>query len=241
MLKSNLPITTRKVLEYVAKQTSTCTIAISRGKDALACWLICREYFSKVIPYYTVNVPTKPMAEHERSFLDYCENFFGTKIQLFLNGDVGEWIYNYIFQPWQDLDELDQLSDIHSRKYFYYLPYLEGKPDDSWGCSGIKGCDNGLMRRMFNKRPGIREDDKTFYPVYSWSHDEVFEFLQREGMRLPSDYLCHNKTIMGLPIAPQLAWLKENIPEDFEKLKLIYPLIEAQLARNEFRKLRISR
>ena len=249
MLRVNrrgLPASTRKVCEMVAEKTDTCTIAVSRGKDSIACWLIIREYFKHVIPYYTVNIPTNPLPRHEQEYLDYCEKQFETKIHLYVNGFVGVCIDWYLYQPWQDWDKIEDLNidEITEKKYFDYIKSLReitGCSKNSWGCSGIKGCDNGLMRRMFTKRGiGIREEDHTFYPVYDWTHNEVFEFLAAHETKLPSDYMCHNKTIMGVPTAPQLEWLRDNMPDDYAKVLQTYPMIEVQIARNEFRRMRRS-
>lgn len=239
-LKTSLPKSTTDVLAHVTKLTDTCLIPVSRGKDSVACLLIVREYFKTVVPYYTVNIPTKVIPRHENEYLTYLENKLDIKIRLFLNGDVGgSFIGGFVFQPWQDVDEIYGLEDMKYYKYFGPTKYIREELDcsDAWGCSGIKGCDNGLMRRMFTKRGiGIREEDTSFYPLWDWTHKQVFEFMQKQGVALPSDYLCYDKTIMGVPTAPQLEWLKENMTDDFEKVKIVYPLIEAQLARNEFRK-----
>jgi hypothetical protein len=68
--------------------------------------------------------------------------------------------------------------------------------------------------------------------VYDWNMEKLTSEIKKEGVKLPIDYKIWGKSFDGLDyrfIKP----LKDNFPNDYEKLKILFPLIDVEIKRYE--------
>ena len=59
--------------------------------------------------------------------------------------------------------------------------------------------------------------------------------IRDAGVKLPADYLFAARSMTNVPRHRHLDRMRTLAPHDFERIKLLFPLIEAELARLEFR------
>lgn len=228
----------RALCERIAEESGgVCFLGFSRGKDSIAAWLHLRRHFKRIIPFFVgLDFPIV-----ERS-LKYYEDFFQTEIVRVLEGEFSTALSVRAFQRLDidaEIDALDGTSytntDVVRRlRSDFNLPR-------AWCAWGINASDS-LDRRVYVMQyKGRLPRRRSFYPNFDWKRDRIMAWIQAAGVKLPDDYLVSNRTISFVPIFRWVSLMKERLPEDYEALKFWYPLIDALLARQEFRIRRFAR
>lgn len=217
-----------------AASGGVCFLGFSRGKDSIAAWLWLRRFFTRIIPFHCASIPGLKFVDES---LEYYEEYFKTKIERCISGDIMDAISNLVFQPGEDeslIDSLDIVSyDNHevflSLREKYALPH-------AWCAFGINASDS-LDRRIYvNKCQGRHDHRNTFYPCFNWSKQQILNAITAEGIKLPRDYMLANRTLASIPNLRHLINMEKEMPDELERVELIFPFIRARLARNEFRK-----
>lgn len=235
-----------KLCRLISKLTDGVTLlAFSRGKDSSASWLYLRNYFDTIIVYTDVIVPGLKFVERS---LQYFENFFDTKIHRFYGGEsFSRGMRLYQFQQFSDLDLIDSVPIFSDWDYkgvtagWMLAESLGLEYDKNWIAMGFSMYDS-LDRMGWVKRvKGKHDKYRTFYPCWNWKPSQIREYIKQHGLSLSEDYLLTNRSIDDLPTERNLIKMKELYPDDYETCKLWFPMIESQIARQEFRKLHLSR
>lgn len=226
---------TRRLCEEIAQLTSgTCLLGFSRGKDSIAAWIYLKQFFHTIIPFHCASIPHLSFVD---TSLDYYERVFETKIIKCLSGEVSRAIDSLIFQPLEDEQDIDALElwnyDNH---HIIELIKEECGIPDVWCAFGINATDSIDRRIYIKKNQGRNEEQKTFYPCFDWTKQQIIEAIDLAGIKLPRDYLLANRSFAGIPNYRHIARMDEVFPDDMEKIETLFPFIRAQLARNEFRK-----
>lgn len=237
-----LPSNTRRICEEASKNSDTCFLQFSTGKDSVACLLILREFFKNVIPYHKVNIPTIPIMGILQEYLDYIKYVFDTEVILIINYETAGFINELLYQPFKDVEEC---YDLEVPEFDHFAPARalakERKITNYWCSAGTKASDTSLMKQMIGRNKGLRTRDRSVYPVGDWSNEQVCLFLKEHGILLPREYAGFKKSMMGIPNVSELEWLEDNHPEDLAKVELVYPMIRASLAKNKFRKMHLTK
>jgi len=224
----------RQLCESISRQSGgTCFLGFSRGKDSITSWLYLRQFFSRIIPFHCASVPHLKFVDES---LSYYEQYFGTQIERCMDGDCVNALRTLVFQPLELEEEIDNLHLLAYSKHEivdwlrakYKLPF-------AWCAYGISKSDSIDRRIYVTKYNGRIEKHRSFYPCFNWTRAQVLAFLQQHGVKLPPDYLLSNRSMAALPRLRHLLRMRELFPQDFERIKLTFPFIEAQFARNEFR------
>lgn len=228
----------RRLCKAIAAQSGgVCFLGFSRGKDAIVAWLWLREYFARIIPFHVTMAPG--LSFIEESFA-YYESRFATKIERFCDGVLVDSVDRCVYQPIEDVEAIDAMA---LRKYDNHaivaaLRTKHGLPD-AWCAYGINASDSLTRRIYVNKYEGRIERWKSFYPCFDWKRAEILAALEESGIKLPRDYLLYNRSFSGLPEAATIENMRKLMPGDYARLRDCYPLLDAVLARNEFRRRRM--
>jgi hypothetical protein len=211
-----------------------CFLGFSRGKDAIAAWLRLREHFARIIPFHCASVPG--LAFVDRS-LSYYEEWFQTPILRFMDGACACAVYDLVFQP---PDHGDATAEAISWRFDKHditaaLRHEMNLPH-AWCAYGINQSDSIDRRIYVNKYLGRIDSRRSFYPCWDWSRAQILESIHKAGIELPPDYRMANRTLAGVPSSRHLPRLAEQFPEDYDRVKLMFPMIEAELARQHFRR-----
>jgi len=211
------------------EQNGVTLLRFSCGKDAIASFIQLKRYFHTIIPIYHY---LHPDLDFINESLAYYEEFFGTKIirvpnmklykhinsGLFM--DIDTWAHYLSYDlPNFDNDEVNERVKNENSINKYVRTAI-----------GVRSADS-LNRNLSIKKYGaVNEGRKTFYPVYDWNMERLINEVKDSGCKLPIDYKIWGKSFDGLDyrfIKP----LKEHFPNDYEKLKQIFPLIEVEMRR----------
>ena len=107
---------------------------------------------------------------------------------------------------------------------------------NAWVAFGINASDSIDRRIYVNKYQGRIDNHMSFYPTFVWPRAMVLESIKRSGVRLAGDYLLANRTLAAVPSYRHMMRMKDVFPDDYERVKLMFPMIEAELARQDFRR-----
>src|SRR5580692_3371618 len=82
--------------QQIAAETQDCILSFSCGKDSIGAWLVIRNHFRVISPYYCYLVPG---LEFDAEAVGYYERFFGAKITQVPHPSLYRLLRNCVFQP----------------------------------------------------------------------------------------------------------------------------------------------
>jgi len=205
-------------------------LAFSRGKDALAAWVALLEDGFEVFPYHLDLVPGLKFVDES---LDYFERKFKPKIHRFPHPQFVRMLDNTVLQAPHDWHILNQHHHT-----IWKFPDLEAYMREVSGGNpylaiGVRAADNPLRRLVINKHGPVNERKRTVYPVFDWKIIDVRSAMARHGIELPVDYELWNRSFDGINLR-YLGPLKERFPEDYQRMLLWFPLLEAEFRQKEY-------
>lgn len=209
----------------------TMVLAFSRGKESLSAWLELRDYFN-IIPYYCYMIPGG--LSYERESLDYYEDYFGVHIHRFPHPIFWKNINDFVFQPPQ---RVRVIREIDFPEYDYsLLVKIIGQMHGLNNPHVIFGyrMNDDPRRRLLVLREGPlgMVNYRYFWPLWNWTIDDIAARLSAANIALPLDYELWGRTLTTLEY--QFAQvIRDELPEDWERVKFWYPLIEAEMFRYE--------
>lgn len=212
----------------------TVLLGFSRGKDSIAAWLWLRQLGIRVLPFHLAGIPGLSFVDRS---LAYYEQWFATPIERLIEGSLYDSIGSLVYQPGEDEAWIDAL-DLWGYNNHYAADWMRRKygVPGAWVAWGINLTDSIDRRIYVTKYQGRIESNRSFYPCFDWTKKQIMAAIRENEIRLPDDYLLSSRSFTGVPRVRTLTRLKEVFPEDFERVKLFFPMCEAALARNEFRR-----
>lgn len=192
-------------------------VLFSGGKDSIVTLDLCFKYFRKeqlqVVHYYFV-----PGLSIKERILTWYENRYDIKIQREPDSktialQVGKKSYK----------QADQEAVIRRK---YSVKYL---------AQGIRKQDSMARRGMLANLPGgIDERNGKIYPVADWTTKQIFAYIKLNKLMIPVEYSMGAKRDFYIPDAAGMLMLKNNFPEDYEKVISVFPQLESMARRVEF-------
>lgn len=111
-----------------------------------------------------------------------------------------------------------------------------------WICYGHRQQDSLNRRGMLNRCLGVWETSYTgekpvqrAYPIWQWTHKDVFSYLERHRLPIPHMFGSGVINTSGLSLmdAETLLYVKQHYPDDFKRLRRIFPGLETPIWRQE--------
>jgi hypothetical protein len=220
--------------ELCEKMNGQCLLGFSRGKDSLLSWLQLKKIgFTKIVPYYLKMIPDELSFETES--LAHYENVFETKIIRLISPSFSRMMNDRVLQAPINNAKLDAYGDfvrIDYQDVQRYVKRINGLPDEAYTALGVTMFDSFIRRNSILKNGPINHKKQEFYAIHDWKKTEIFAELERNNILLPKDYLLWGKTFDGLDYR-FTGELKKQFPEDYELLKLYFPLLDVEQIRYE--------
>jgi len=216
----------------ILKKNKKILLAFSCGKDSLATWLHLRKFYPdiEIYPYYCYLI--KGLSFVEEAII-YYEKFFNQKIIQIPHESVFRMIDNAVFQCPKNL------IFCENNEYLKY-DYNEIRTGlgkffgikNPYVAVGINKSDS-LMRRIFFKKHGdVNENQKKIFPIAEYERNKIYEIIISSGIKLPKDYLFFGRSFDGFDYRFS-KHIKENFPNDYEKIKQFFPLVDVEIKRGE--------
>jgi hypothetical protein len=108
----------------------------------------------------------------------------------------------------------------------------------AWCAMALSAYDAIERKAKIQDHAGRNDVGRTFNPCFDWKKKDIVETVRAAGLKLPKDYLMAARTFNGVPCYRNLVRLEEVCLEDWQRVKLCFPMIEAELARQHFRNLK---
>jgi len=206
------------------------TIGFSTGKDSVVGLSLLKKANINVIPIYFYIVPGLEFIEKN---IALYEKLFDVKV-IQLPHPI---LYDYMrHQDWQSWQKTVDMSQIKLKKTtFKYLTsrYLETKNLNStfiYDCNCMKAADSFNRRILLTKKPYICEENKIIYLTKDFTDKDIFSYLKENNIPLTDDYKIFGRSWDGLSYH-FLTGVKYYYPNDYEKIKQMFDLIDIELFR----------
>jgi 3'-phosphoadenosine 5'-phosphosulfate sulfotransferase (PAPS reductase)/FAD synthetase len=105
-----------------------------------------------------------------------------------------------------------------------------------WIASGERADDSMARRARLVRCKGIEEPQFRIFPIYDWHTNEVVSYLRSKRIPMPPRIgRAGESGTSGFELrAPCLRWLRDNYPDDYQKVLEVFPHAEAAIKREEF-------
>jgi hypothetical protein len=216
------------------KQRDVCLCSFSMGKDSLATYLEVKPHFKRVIPFYLYSIPNLSFIEDN---LKYYEDKLGEHIWRLPQPKFYNMLNTLMYQP-PDEDRHALIKSWQLPKFTHDDVHVDVcelggvDPETTFTALGLKYADS-IQRRTSLARNGlISWNKKKFYPIAYYNKQDVIDKIKGAGWKLPTDYRYFSDSFDGLQIKYVLP-IREHFPNDWEKIKELFPLIELEILRYE--------
>jgi hypothetical protein len=221
----------QKLLDLIRKDTDTVMLAFSRGKDAIAAWLVLREHGFKIHPMFMYGIPGLGFVERS---LCYYEDFFQTRIIRVPHPSLYRKLNNMIWQPPEHFDIIQEamLPRITYDDLRVSVAEDLGLPENQWIATGVRAADSPQRMMAVQRLGPIRKSTCTFWPVWDMNKATLIDLLKKHRVKLPEEYRFFGRTWDGLDV--RFLWgIKKHYPLDYKKILTWFPLAELEILRYE--------
>jgi 3'-phosphoadenosine 5'-phosphosulfate sulfotransferase (PAPS reductase)/FAD synthetase len=204
---------------------SDCPVVLfSTGKDSIVTLDIVSQFYKdfKIVHMYFV----KGLSYREKT-LKYYSQRYGKEIIQIPEPETVNALQRGVFSLSQTVkkESFVRMSDIERQ-----IRFITGQ---FYLFTGEKKADSLNRRIMINHEgDGIDRVHGKVYPLADWTEKNVFKYLKVKKLPLPVEYQSGFRNIDS-PNKSALLWMKNNFPEDYEKVLETFPLIETLLHERE--------
>lgn len=221
----------QKMLRDVHASTDDVLVGLSGGKDSLVTLDMCVKEFGKkhVQAYFMYFVKGLRCVE---STIRYCERRYGIKVHYYPHWVLAQ-AYKYAkYMP--HYAAAQQLRDIKVTDIELAARSASGI---EWLAYGHRMTDSLERRAMLHSFSGCDQKSKRAYPLWQWNAKDVYAYLRTARIPLPSRLgFAKQKNTSGVELkADVLFFIKKNFPDDFQKIKTVFPYVDALIMRHELR------
>lgn len=215
--------------QMAERNDGICLLRFSCGKDAIASYIQLRRFFKEIIPVFHYMHPDLGFINKS---LEYYEGIMGRHIFRVPNRMLYKHLNSGAFQTkasWAHINKM-KLPNFDNDEVNDYIKDDLGLDRSVMTAIGVRAADSLNRWRTVNKYGAVNEKKRTFYPVYDWDIKRLVSEIKESGIKLPIDYKLWGKSFDGQDyrfIKP----LKDHFPEDYEKLKQLFPLLDVELKR----------
>lgn len=218
-------------------------VGFSGGKDALATLALCCETFGAGNVYVFWMYMVCGLTFQER-FLSAIERRYTLPAPILR---IPHWALSRVFRSAEFRHQTQQSRSVKLVSMRDIDAYVRkqatiqaGFPSNAWIATGEKACDSIERNAVIRKADGIDPARRRFWPIAWWNDAAVFNYLKSRQMPLPPEYRTggaagkrqYTKSFGGLWYR-DVVFVRDNYPEDWERVKRLFPLIESQLSRYE--------
>lgn len=204
-------------LETASKITDSVLVGFSGGKDSVVTLDLCMKYFKNVVPYFMYLVKG---LEFQEKTIRYYENKYDVEMLRVPHFMLSDFLrYGSFRMP--DLDvPIIKTVDLYN--------YMRNETGIYWICAGERISDSIVRRAMIKNSGTIDSKRGRIYPVAQWNKSNIMSYLKINKLPLSLENKTLGFSFRSL-MGEDMIKIKECFPDDFEKIKRDFPLIEASI------------
>lgn len=209
-------------IKAMAATVDEAVVFFSTGKDSI-CML---DLFQRFLPgrFIPVFLYFVQGLEFQERVLNYYEARFGIQIQRRPHWDIANYDRVARNQKQRALKEKDIAAHIRDETSLSWLAYGY-RTDESMQRRGqLRPLAPTFIDHKFHK----------LYPLGAWSRHHVEAYVKDRKLLLPVEYQHGYRNIDQFK-GQAVLWIKNNYPDDWQKIIARFPAVEAEAVRQEMR------
>ena len=210
------------VVKTAKNITDSVLVGFSGGKDSAVTLDLCFKTFSHVQPFFMYIVKG---LEFQEKTLRYYEKRYDTKILRVPHFMLADFYGAGTFRAAD--------YNVPRIKTVELYNYLREKTGIYWIAAGERIADSIVRRAMIKHSGAIDKKRGRIYPIAYWNKAQVMAYIQMRKLPLSYEnrYLDFSfRSLMG----KDLIKIKKFFPEDYERIKAVFPLVDAVIKKEEF-------
>nr|DAV56290.1 MAG TPA: phosphoadenosine-phosphosulfate reductase [Caudoviricetes sp.] len=208
-------------IKTMAKVTDSVIVGFSGGKDSVVTLDLCMRHFDRVAAFFMYQCPDMEFQERN---LRFYERKYGIEIMRLPHFDVSPM---FRYGAYRDPDWTVPVVGMNE-----VYDYVRSETGIYWIAAGERIADSLIRRAMIKKSGSIDEKRGRFYPISGWKKGEVVKYIKHRKLKLPVEYEKLGFSFRSID-GPNLAFIKQQFPDDYEKVLRLYPYAEAAVRRFE--------
>lgn len=222
---SNRIIKTRQDLAELAKTHDGIIVSYSTGKDSQILVDLCAKTFRRVVALHLYFVPGLDYIERG---LEMARHRWGVEVVQLPHWNYIEAIKTNQYCNYRAADK-DSLTDVRLLDLYKLAMQRTGL---RLVATGARKSD-GLWRRrwMANiRKTGAYEG--VLFPMQDWLRIDITAYMKTHHIEVPPLSKIGAQDATGIGLNNEvLLWLHDTQPEDFARMRRVFPLIDAVIAR----------
>lgn len=202
-----------------AKVTDTVIVGFSGGKDSIVTLDLCMRYFKNVYVFYMYYVPGLSFQEKT---INWYENKYDIEITRLPHFELSNFFRYGTFRDMDFSVPIVGINDVYA--------YMRLKTDSFWIAAGERVTDSIVRNAMIKESSSIDVKRGRFYPVAYWKKREILDYIKFHKLYLPADSRKLGFSFCSLE-GRELSIIQKHYPEDFKKIKHLFPYCEAGIER----------
>lgn len=203
------------------KVTQEVLVGFSGGKDSCVTLDLCFKHFKKVKAFFMYQVPGLSFQEKT---ISWYERKYGTEILRVPHFETSNFLRYGLYR------EPDMTVPIVSTAEAY--DYIRAVTGIYWIAGGERISDSIVRRAMLKNTGSIDTNRGRIYPLVYWNKKDVVHYCKVKKLYVGPEAKRLGFSFRSLDYK-SLYMLKTYFPEDFERVRKIYPFAEAAILRGE--------
>ena len=219
----------KEIIDDIARETDSVILFHSlSGKDSIALLDLIYGKFKRIVCVFMYVVPN---LDHLNRYLYYAQGKYkGVEfIQVPHYGYFSMIKSGFLGCQKNEKQRLWTLSDITDK--------VREKMGIDWVCYGFKQSDsfNRLLMLRGYEKLAICRKTKKFYPLSTYNNKDILRYIAESNLKSPENYGDASTQSCGTDISsPEYQlYLRDNFPQDLEKIYKIFPLARLILLKYE--------
>jgi len=201
---------------------------VSCGRDSSVMLDLSCKHFDRVVGVFMHVV--QGISFQER-YLQHLEQRYGITIHR-----IPHWGLSRVLKGGAFRHQTGQTANLRLMKPMHAEAYARKLTGLRWIATGEKYHDSLERNVQLTKANGISEQRSKVWPLAWWTHSDVEAYAARERLLASPDYRLklqggHRGSMSSLLTADEIVPIYERYPEDFQRIKRVFPMVEAQVQR----------
>ena len=209
-------------VQTAAALTDSVIVGFSGGKDSVVTLDLCARHFKRVEAYFLYYVPGLSFQER---MLQWVERRYSISIYRLPHFELSQFLQHGSFRP-VDLDvPVVEVAELYA--------HLRAHFGIHWIAGGERIADSIWRRAMLKKSGTIDRKRGRFYPVAHFTKAHIVAYLKAHRLPVSEESRVLGFSFRSLQPADLLK-IRQHYPDDFAKIKAMFPLVEAGIKHLEW-------
>jgi phosphoadenosine phosphosulfate reductase len=202
--------------------TDRVLVGVSGGKDSAVTLELCSRFFPRIAVFFMYIVPGLSFQE---KILRYYERKYKISIIRIPHFMLSEFFRYGTFRQIDDRIPIVSTLDAYN--------YVREMAKTWWIAGGERISDSIIRRAMIKSSSAIDQSRGRFYPVAYWNKQDVVDYIRLYKLKVGEESQELGFSFRSL-MPQEIIKIKRRYPEDYERIRYFFPLIEATIGHYEY-------